>query len=201
MVDLKTFQNIFRFFLHSALDSTYVHSVDNGQDNEKLIETIATFHTMRTTLCQTIIKHIGNAVFFHNFVGACSCLQYNSVPEKSTCILSGVTLSRDNGVLIVVDKSKLYTFHKRLKVIVLTFWYLLNLPAELTKESINWYREAKRGNTDEKTIANIVDIICDYNNNMFVKKTYVKLMNSVDFVQNQMKEITVINSTKHGSQI
>jgi hypothetical protein len=196
MTDLNTFKQIFCFFLSSDLDSNYVRSIDNTTNNDSLIETIATFHTMRTNLCQTILKHVGNVDFFHNLVDACSCLQYNSVPDKSTCVLSGVTLRSNAGVLIVVDQTKLFTFHKRLKVIVLTFWYLLNLPFEMTKESIRWCRDNIENNIespDQKTTADIVSIISKHNDDMFVKRAYIKLMNTVNFVQNKMKEITVIN--------
>jgi hypothetical protein len=146
---------------------------------------------MRADLCKLIIDHVGNVTFFQNFVEASLCLQYNSVPDKSTCVLSGVELSGQNGILIVIDSSKLFTFHKRLKVIVLTFWYLIHLPSELSKESINWFRENSGTSSTEHNVASIVDKISKHNNNMFVKRAYVKLLNTVKFVQKDMSQITV----------
>jgi len=191
MDDFQSFQQTFHFFLSSKLDSDYVSSVENTLNNKGLIDTITDFHTMRTDLCKLIINHVGNVSFFQNFVEASVCLQYNSVPDKSTCVLSGVELSGENGILIVVDSSKLFTFHKRLKVIVLTFWYLIHLPSELTKESTNWFRENSGASTEQST-ASIVDKISKHNNNMFVKRAYVKLLNTVKFVQKDMSQITVI---------
>lgn len=194
MDDFQSFQQTFHFFLSSKLDSAYVRSIENTLNNKGLIDTITDFHTMRTHLCKLIIDHVGNVTFFQNFVDASVCLQYNSVPDKSTCVLSGVELSGENGILIVVDSSKLFTFHKRLKVIVLTFWYLIHLPSELTKESTNWFRENSGTYTEqtEQSTALIVDKISKHNNNMFVKRAYVKLLNTVKFVQKDMSQITVI---------
>ena len=191
MDDFQSFQQIFKFCLSTKLDSKYVHSVENTLNNKELIDTITDFHTMRTHLCKLIIDHVGNVTFFQNFVEASLCLQYNSVPDKSTCVLSGVELSGQNGILIVIDSSKLFTFHKRLKVIVLTFWYLIHLPSELSKESINWFRENSGTSSTEHNVASIVDKISKHNNNMFVKRAYVKLLNTVKFVQKDMSQITV----------
>jgi hypothetical protein len=191
MDDFQSFQQTFHFFLSSKLDSAYVRSIENTLNNKGLIDTITDFHTMRADLCKLIIDHVGNVTFFQNFVDASVCLQYNSVPDKSTCVLSGVELSGENGILIVVDSSKLFTFHKRLKVIVLTFWYLIHLPSELTKESTNWFRENSGTSSTEHNVASIVDKISKHNNNMFVKRAYVKLLNTVKFVQKDMSQITV----------
>lgn len=191
MDDFQSFQQAFHFFLLATLDENYVQSIENTSNNKELIDTITEFHKMRTNLCKTIINHVGNVTFFQNFVEASVCLQYNSVPEKSTCVLSGVELSSENGILIVVDSSKLFTFHKRLKVIVLTFWYLIHLPSELTKESTNWFRE-NSGASIEQSTASIAEKISKHNNNMFVKRAYVKLLNTVKFVQKDMSQITVI---------
>tara|TARA_B110000858_G_scaffold169702_1_gene199003 strand:+ start:787 stop:1371 length:585 start_codon:yes stop_codon:yes gene_type:complete len=191
MDDFQSFQQIFKFCLSTKLDSKYVHSVENTLNNKELIDTITDFHTMRADLCKLIIDHVGNVTFFQNFVEASLCLQYNSVPDKSTCVLSGVELSGQNGILIVIDSSKLFTFHKRLKVIVLTFWYLIHLPSELSKESINWFRENSGTSSTEHNVASIVDKISKHNNNMFVKRAYVKLLNTVKFVQKDMSQITV----------
>tara|TARA_B110000090_G_scaffold203171_1_gene247372 strand:+ start:1780 stop:2361 length:582 start_codon:yes stop_codon:yes gene_type:complete len=189
MDDFKTFQQIFSFFLLSELDVQYVHSVESS-DNSDLTETISAFHTMRTNLCKTIIEHVGSIELFNSFVDAASCLQYDMVPAKSTCILSGVTLAAQDGILIIVDNRKLFTFHKRLKVVVLTFWYILNLPSELTKESIKWYRETAGNSSTDAT--DICNIITKHNNNMFVKRAYVRFLNSVKFIQNDMEKVTVI---------
>jgi len=189
MEDFKTFEQVFSFCLLSELDVQHVHTVEIG-DNSDLTNTIAAFHTMRTDLCQNIIDHVGSVELFNSFVNAVSCLQYDTAPNKSTCILSGVTLTSQDGILIVVDNRKLFTFHKRLKVVVLTFWYVLNLPSELSKESIKWFREnADRNSSTDAT--EICNIITKYNNNMFVKRAYVRLLNSVKFIQNEMCKITV----------
>jgi hypothetical protein len=122
-------------------------------------------------------------------------MQYGSVPEKSTCILSGVELSSQDGILIAVDNSQLFTFHKRLKVIVLTFWYLLHLPNELTKEAIIWFRKNDLIvpiHAKENRITNIVNLISTHNGKMFIKRAYVRMLNAVKFVQNDMSQITVI---------
>jgi hypothetical protein len=122
-------------------------------------------------------------------------MQYGSVPEKSTCILSGVELSSQDGILIAVDNSQLFTFHKRFKVIVLTFWYLLHLPNELTKEAIIWFRKNDLIvpiHAKENRITNIVNLISTHNGKMFIKRAYVRMLNAVKFVQNDMSQITVI---------
>jgi len=190
MEGFETFQQIFSFFLSSELDTNHVRSVENTHNNG-LIETVSTFHTMRTDLCTKMIEHVDNVELFNSFVGADTCLQYGTVPARSTCILSGVQLEPSAGILIVVDNRKIFTFHKRLKVIVLTFWYILNLPAELTKECIEWFRGTSRKNVTSD-VTEIVNQITTHNNGMFVKRAYVRLLNSVKFVQQDMSKITVV---------
>jgi hypothetical protein len=195
MDNFDTFEKVFRFFLSSELDENFVRAVDQNGNKKDLIRIITTFHKMRSDLCQMIIDQVGSVELFNGFESASSCMQYGSVPEKSTCILSGVELSSQDGILIAVDNSQLFTFHKRLKVIVLTFWYLLHLPNELTKEAIIWFRKNDLIvpiHAKENRITNIVNLISTHNGKMFIKRAYVRMLNAVKFVQNDMSQITVI---------
>mgnify|MGYP006148761857 FL=1 len=194
MDDFDTFCEVFHFFLSSELDTDYVQKIDSQLDNKnKLIDIISSFHEMRRNFCKSIIDRIGSSEIFNSFVNASNCLQYNSAPKNSTCIFSNVKLNQRDGILIVVDNQKLFTFHKRLKVIVLTFWYLLHLPAELVKESLNW--QSSKTKNSEKVASQVVSNIFEHNDRIFPKRAYVRFLNTVEFIQKDMKEITVIKLT------
>lgn len=194
MDDFEAFCDVFHFFLSSELDTNYVQKIDSQSDHKnKLIDIITSFHEMRRNFCKLIIDRIGSSEIFNSFLDAVTCLQYDSAPDNSTCIFSNAKLSPRDGILIVVDNKKLFTFHKRLKVIVLTFWYLIHLPAELIKESLAWWR--LKANNSEDVASQIVSHILEHNDNVFAKRAYVRFLNTVEFVQKDMNEITVIKLT------
>lgn len=193
MDDFDTFRDVFHFFLSSELDTGYVQKIDSQTDQKnKLIETITLFHEMRRDFCKLIIDCVGPSDLFNSFVDAHTCFQYDSAPTNSTCIFSKVVLSPQDGILIVVDNKKLFTFHKRLKVIVLTFWYLIHLPAELTKESLIWWGSKTREPSSDNEPESVVSCIFEHNENIFAKRAYVRLLNSVSFIQKDMAQITVV---------
>lgn len=194
MDDFQTFQQLFRFFLSNELDATHVQKIDEKTDlaeGKILIREVSSFHQMRADFCKSIIEHVGESPLFSSFVHASSCLQYDQVPTKSTCILTGVELLSKDGILIVVDNIQLFTFHKRLKVIVLNLWYILHLPEELIKESIQWFTNNNVTGKGKVNNEEVVSKIIEYNNSMFAKRAYVRLLNSVSFIQNEMRKITV----------
>jgi hypothetical protein len=201
MDDFEAFCDVFHFFLSSELDTDYVQKIDSqsqkidsqSDHKNKLIDIITSFHEMRRNFCKLIIDRIGSSEIFNSFLDAVTCLQYDSAPDNSTCIFSNAKLSPRDGILIVVDNKKLFTFHKRLKVIVLTFWYLIHLPAELIKESLAWWR--LKANNSEDVASQIVSHILEHNDNVFAKRAYVRFLNTVEFVQKDMNEITVIKLT------
>lgn len=199
MEDFETFEKVFDFFIHTALDSNYVSTIDDqldttGTTGTTLTASIQHFHQMRQNLCRKILEHVGFVQPLQTFLNAREVIQYNKVPEGSECLFSKKKLQAEDGTLIVVDKTCPYTFDKRFKTIIFDFWYMVHLPDELIKNALKWMKNSQWWQNGQVTYEEAVQKLQNYNNNMFAKQAYVKLKSVCKYIQTDMAKIR-INST------
>lgn len=197
MEDFETFEKVFDFFIHTAMDKKYVSTIDNqlGTDGTTTLTTsIQHFHRMRQNLCRKILEHVGFVEPLQTFTNAHKVIQYNKVPQNSECIFSKRKLQPEDGTLIIVDNQFSYTFDKRFKTIVFYFWYMVHLPDELIINAMKWMKSNKWWRTGQVTYEDAVTRLQHYNNKLFAKQAYVKLKSVCKYIQTDMAKIR-INST------
>lgn len=194
MENFETFEKVFDFFIHTAIDKNYVSTIDDQldtPDTTTLTASIQHFHQMRQHLCRKILEHVGFVQPLHTFIKAREVIQYNKVPEGSECIFSKKKLQPEDGTLIIVDKTCPYTFDKRFKTIVFDFWYMVHLPDELIGNAMKWINSNTLWKNDQITYEEISARLQNYNNNLFAKQAYVKLKSVCKYIQTDMAKIRI----------
>ena len=200
MQRLDIFQNIYKFFIISKLNPNYVKNIDqqikNDQQDEStklLIQSVQEFHKMRQTLCSKVFTFFEDNELLYKFINASGIRQYDSVPQNSTCIFTKQKIKQDQGILIILNcqtQTEIYTVHKRFKRVLYNFWYLVHFTDEINLELTKWLTKQHWWSTglDNK---DIVERILCYQDNVFVKKSYVKLKSIGQYIQTEMVSLPI----------
>lgn len=200
MLDFETFCNIFYFFVHCEMDASFVDTIDSDLGLEEtgaieLVKQVKDFHQMRSVLCQEIMCHLNQASvtgkLLDSFCRASGVEQYGSAPPGSTCVLTGLELTPQNGCLLVVDHQMSYTIDKRFKTAVFNLWYLVHLPQELTLEVFKWLRTQHQWNQGKTDIPTAVALIRKHEDNNFAKRAYIKLTEVCKYIQSDMPDVAI----------
>ena len=204
MLDFETFCQIFYFFVRSEMDENYVNAVDdelsleNG-DAQRLVEQVKEFHQMRSELCRQIMAHLKRGSLTEEILGSFCCASgvehYSCAPLGSTCAVSGIDLTPDNGCLIVVDRQMPYTIDKRLKTMVFNLWYLVHLPSELTLDVFQWLSNHPHWESGRTHLPIAIEQIQNHEDNHFAKRAYVKLTSVCRYIQSEMADIPINSKT------
>ena len=199
MQNFETFKDICDFFIQSALDPQYVTKIDRlletpsaNKDIVVLVKNVKAFHSMRKNLCSKIFKKLNNNSILVQLAKARGILQYKSVPHLSTCCISKIPLKEQNGVLLVIDGTKLITVHSRYKIILYHFWHIVHMPEEIANEAIKWLEKQPWWSTGKKsTISECSKRVLNYNAQVFTKSLYVKLKSIAEYVENELSDIPI----------
>ena len=205
MLDFETFCNIFYFFVRCEMDASYVKTIDSDLGLEEtgaieLVEQVKKFHRMRSVLCKEIMYHLNQASMTGNlldsFCRASGVEQYGSAPLGSTCVLTGLALTPQNGCLLIVDHQMSYTIDKRFKTAVFNLWYLVHLPQEMTLEVFKWLRTQPHWNQGKTDIPTALEQIQKYEDNNFAKRAYIKLTSVCKYIQSDMPDVAINSQPK-----
>lgn len=181
------FRTVFRFMVRSHLDRAYISHVDEQLKNNdasaetrQLIHNVREFHGMRSHLIQCVYEALGGDSIAAQFPSCSGLQQFSSVPSKSTCAISGKSISGSQGILLILHRhdGKLvpYTVHARFKRLLNSVWFLVHVPKEIMMsvkpwlEHQTWWRN--------KAIADyrqVVERIVSHGDEAFVKRCYVKI--------------------------
>ena len=197
MQRFEIFINVCEFFIQSELDPKYINKIDEQLEKSHskkevftLVKHVKSFHTMRKTLCQKILKRLPSNNIIPQMAKARGIKQYNSCPNNSTCSISGVKLKPDTGVLIILDENILITFHNRYKIILYHFWTLVHFPEEIGLEAKKWLRKQHFWNTGKiKSTEDCTQKIIHYNDKQFPKAMYVKLKAISEYIDTKLPNI------------
>ena len=194
----EEFSVIFTFFVRYHLDKQYIKNVDNSLKNNEattemklMVQNVREFHNMRSSLIQKVYNHIGPNTFVTKFVKCTGIEQYNRVPEKSICALSNKILMPNQGMLIIlhyIDGNNLpFTVHIRFKRLLYSLWFLVHLPKEIMININKWLNSQLWWKN--KTIVDyneVVRRIVCYNDEIFIKKSYIKLKDISTHIQSDI---------------
>ena len=110
MQTFEAFKQVYCFLVRSDLDQSYIKTIDTTIENgtadknvRRLVQNVRAFHEMRTTLCGSISSHLSCATLLQDLAQARGLEQFDSVPNKSTCFISGETLQKSQGVLLMLN--------------------------------------------------------------------------------------------------
>ena len=198
MQDYNTFEQVFLFFVRSQLDHSYVAQIDqkmeqaDHSDVKDLIDQVKKIHSIRSFLTSKILEKLNNHKILHDMINATSVVQYNHVPENSTCIISNKKLTPRDGVLIMIDNKIPCTIHKIYKTVLYNFWYIVHMPEDIGRDikiwlkDQLWYTRATVTDVDK-----LVRKIHDHNEHIFAKKAFVKLKNISEYIQNHLTSLPI----------
>ena len=198
MQSYDNFLKVYQFFIRSQLDPGYVNKLDREIDNDPkseilaLIEQVKAIHSVRSKLTMQISNRLNNHPILNELKRAAGVVQYNHVPEHSKCIISGQKINPRDGVLIMIDDNVPCTIRSIYKAALYNYWYLIHLPEEIGHEIKKWLAEQiwwTRGTIT--SIENAVRKINSHNNQMFAKKTFVKLKNINRYIQNELTSLPI----------
>lgn len=167
-------------------------SNDTASDTTKqLVIDVKAFHEMRQSLCESVFESVENNTIFFKLAEARGVIQYDVAPENSTCDITKSSLCTSDGLTIVVKGKKMICFvvHRRFKTLLYNFWYIVHFQDELNKDSHKWLQTQQwwLNMTDSDVAANIIT----YNDNMFAKRTYVKLVAACKYIQTDMVSLPI----------
>lgn len=202
MQRFEIFTKVCDFFINCALDTNYISNIDAqlekpGKETKivTLVKHVKAFHSMRRSLCQKILKRLGNNDFFNILAEARGLKQYSTAPELSTCILSGIKLKSDNGILLIIDNSKLVTIHSRYKIVIYHFWTLVHMPDEIALHSMKWLKQQPWWkNGSQISAKECTKRLLSYNDKQFAKGFYVKLKSIAEYIENNLADIPIHNA-------
>lgn len=194
----QDFTIIFSFLVRSNLDKEYINSIDKKLKNNEaspemktMVQKVREFHNMRSNLIQTVYKHLGPDAFITQFSRCSGIEQYNKVPSKSKCSLTNEEIRPDQGILIILHHANgefiPYTIHKRFKRLLYSVWFLVHSPKEIMLPIYKWlnhqlwWKNKNVNNYDE-----IVSRILKYNEEIFIKKSYIKLKDIGTHIQSDI---------------
>tara|TARA_B100000683_G_scaffold218506_1_gene214787 strand:- start:1273 stop:1896 length:624 start_codon:yes stop_codon:yes gene_type:complete len=199
MQTFEAFKEVYCFLVRSNLDQTYVQRIDEtiekgtaDKNIRGLIQNVRAFHEMRTTLCGSISSHLSCAALLQDLARARGLEQFDSVPNKSTCFISGETLQKSQGVLLMLNGKTPVTVHHRYKTVLYYFWILAHLSEDIQKKARDWLSTQiwwNRGTVD--SIDTCVQRISEYQDCTFPKKIYVKLKGMSQYIQNQLPSLPI----------
>lgn len=199
MQTFELFNAVYCFFVRVALDPVYVKTIDQqlesgtaSKQTKQLIQQVKMFHQLRTSLCNSIREHLKGSMLLSVLANANGLHQYNSVPENSTCVISGQLLSPKQGILLLVNSMLPFTIHVRYKNILYNFWFVAHMPKEIALESNRWFRLQEwwaRGQV--KSVDVCVERLSTYQNKMFSKKMYVKLKSISQYIQTELSSLPI----------
>lgn len=201
------FHVVYCFFVRVALDPEYVQKIDAelshgtpSKATKQLIQQVKTFHKLRASLCNSIRKHLHGSELLSVLAQSSGLKQYNSVPEQSTCIISGQTLTSTQGILLMVDGLKPYAIHVRYKNILYNFWFLAHLPQEIALETKRWFRQQQWWTQGQvNSFDACVERLATYQDKIFSKKMYVKLKGISKYIQTELSSLPINQSGQASS--
>tara|TARA_B100000780_G_C21117789_1_gene452427 strand:+ start:2199 stop:2816 length:618 start_codon:yes stop_codon:yes gene_type:complete len=194
MQTFETFMNVCAFFIQSRLDKNYVERIDkllekpSNRETILLVKHVKSFHAMRKQLCVKILNYTDNHDIFNQLVRGRGCVQYKTAPTLSTCTISGVALSANTGLLLIVDSKKLITIHLKYKILLYHFWSIVHMPEEIGLEANKWLQTQTWWKLAiENDIEKCTQKVLNYNDQHFVKAMYIKLKTIAEYVENDMR--------------
>lgn len=204
MQTFDSFHTVYGFFLRVDLEPEYVEQIDREYESgscskeiKQLIQDVKTFHLLRTRLCNTIKEHLKHTPMLNDLASASGLDQYDTVPEKSTCFISDQTMSKRDGLLLLIDGVRPYTVHKRYKILLYNFWILVHFPKEIARESRNWLNTQLVHNRNLKSVSERVGFITNYQQKLFPKKMYLKLKGIAQYIQREFPSVPINQSRRN----
>lgn len=189
---------IFSFLVRSHLDKEYIQTIDKKLKNndassqvKQMVQKVRDFHNMRSNLIQTVYKHLGPGAFITQFSRCTGIEQYNTVPTSSSCALTNEEIQPKQGILIILHHVNgeyiPFTIHKRFKRLLYSVWFLVHTPKEIMLPINKWLKTQtwwinKNINNYEEVVARIVK----YNEEIFIKKSYIKLKDIGTHIQSDI---------------
>jgi hypothetical protein len=198
MQSYDSFLKAYLFFIRNHLDHDYVGKLDKEMERDPnnethaLIEHVKAIHSIRSTLTLKIKERLQNHPILDKLSNASGVIQYNHVPTHSTCIISGKKINPRDGVLVMIDDHIPCTVRSIYKPALYNYWFLIHLPEEIGHEIEQWLVEQMwwtRGTIT--SIENAIERINSHNNQMFAKKTFVKLKNINKYIQNELTSLPI----------
>lgn len=184
------------------MDSDYVARIDSdlnsgsaSKDIKQLIQEVKSFHNIRLKLCNVIKSNLNNVPILSALHQARGLEQYNSVPVKSVCAICDQTLTKNQGILLILDGVHPYTVHCRYKVILYNFWMLVHFPDEIVKSC----KSSESNKTIQvpkhiRTIAERVEYLSNVQNKKRSKQLYLKLKSIAQYIQTEFPTIPINQS-------
>ena len=194
----KDFVVIFTFLIRSNLDTNYIKEIDTSLKNNEatsqiknMVQQVREFHNMRSSFIQKVYNHVGSDSFVSQFARCSGLEQYNSVPKKSTCALTNEEIVSSQGILLILHHANgdiiPITVHKRFKRLLYSVWFLVHSPKEIMLPIWKWLNTQMWWKN--KTLSNYNDIvqrIVTYNDEIFIKKSYIKLKDIGTHIQSDI---------------
>ena len=184
------------------MDSEYVSRIDSdlnlgtaSKEIKQLIQEVKAFHSVRLKLCNVIQTNLNNASLLKELHKARGLHQYNCVPNKSTCAICDEILSKDNGILLILDNVHPYTVHNRYKVILYNFWMLVHFTDEIVKSCK--YSDSQKTIQVPKSIRTIserVEFLSNAQDKKRSKQLYLKLKSIAQYIQTEFPTIPINQS-------
>ena len=202
MQTFDSFHRVFQFCLQTHMDSDYVARIDSdlnsgnaSKDIKQLIQEVKSFHNIRLKLCNVIKSNLNNVPILSALHQARGLKQYNSVPVKSACAICDQTLTKNQGILLILDGVHPYTVHSRYKVILYNFWMLVHFPDEIVKSC----KSSESNKTIQvpkhiRTIAERVEYLSNVENKKRSKQLYLKLKSIAQYIQTEFPTIPINQS-------
>lgn len=201
MQTLDSFVHVFSFFVRSHYNTSYIDNIDKSirddtvdENTQLIIENVKEFHTMRHQLCSKIFDYLKNDELLNTLVSASGLEQFDVVPNKSMCCISGVNIPPSHGILLYIHsptKSSCVTVHKRYKRILYNFWYLVHFSEEIMVDIKTWL--CKNPYSCENNVT-LVEKIIHHQDKLFIKQGYVKVKNINEYIQCEMSQLPINHS-------
>jgi hypothetical protein len=207
MQDFENFEKVCRFFILSDLDPTYVKRIDELVKSETqnpdrkstldVVKRVRAFHDMRHDLCSKIFNRVERHGILNALVKASGVEQYDKIPAKSSCALTGERLN--NGLLLMLRSNgelTPYVVHARYKRLLYIFWSIVHFPQQLMLgvrkwvDTKSWWTRGGFINTD------VLERVIAHKDNIFIKSAYVKLKDICHYIQIELTA-TPINVRDH----
>ena len=158
---------------------------------KNMIQQVREFHNMRSSFIQKVYNHVGSDSFVSQFARCSGIEQYNSVPKKSICALSNENILQSQGILLIlhhVNGNMIpITAHKRFKRLLYSVWFLVHSPKEIMLPITKWLdTQLWWKNKTLDSYDKIVQRIVSYNDEIFVKKSYIKLKDIGTHIQSDI---------------
>ena len=197
MQTYESFHLVYCFFVQSYFDPQFVHTIDElvvsgnaTKETKYLIQQVKAFHQLRASLCHSIKKTLNNSDFSNELVRGRTIEQINGVPANSLCCITKEALRPTSGLLLLIDREKPFTIHRRLKSIVYNFWVLAHYPEEIGYHAKCWLMKKDwfvQG--DVSSIQTAIRRLTTYKEQLFSKKAFIKLRAIHESVQQDLKSI------------